>query len=81
MRQMCVASARRQKITTFCLFCHVVLVSVRLSPAGCTSLSAEEKEVLLWLFRPPLQVEPLSETSKLTEGCGEVLVEIGPRYS
>lgn len=49
-------------------------------PAGCSSLSAEQKEVLLWLFRPPLQAEPLSETPKLTEGSGEKLVEIGPRY-
>lgn len=80
MRQMDVAGVRRLAITTFCLFCHVVLVSVRLSPAGCSSLSAEQKEVLLWLFRPPLQVEPLSETPKLTEGNGEKLVEIGPRY-
>lgn len=51
-----------------------------LSAAGCESLSAEQKEVLLWLFRPPLQTEPLSEKPKLTEGSGEKLVEIGPRY-
>lgn len=81
MRQMCVASLRSLKITTLCLFCHVFFGSVWLSPAGCSSLSAEQKEVLLWLFRPPLQVEPLSETPKLTEGSGEKLVEIGPRYS
>uniref|UniRef100_H3CZV5 Phosphoribosylformylglycinamidine synthase n=1 Tax=Tetraodon nigroviridis TaxID=99883 RepID=H3CZV5_TETNG len=48
---------------------------------GCSSLSAEQKEVLLWLFRPPLQVEPLSETPKLSEGSGEKLVEIGPRLN
>lgn len=83
MRHMCIGSVcivRHLKVTTFCLFCHVVLVSVWLSPAGCSSLSAEQKEVLLWLFRPPLQVELLSETPKLTEGSGEKLVEIGPRY-
>lgn len=80
MRQKCRASIRRLKITTFRLFCHVVLVSMWLSPAGCSSLSAGQKEVLLWLFRPPLQVEPLSETPKIIEGSGEKLVEIGPRY-
>ena len=51
-----------------------------LSAAGCDSLKAEQKEVLLWLFRPPLQAEPLSEKPNLTEGSGEKLVEIGPRY-
>lgn len=51
-----------------------------LSAAGCESVSAEQKEVLLWLFRPPLQAEPLSEKPNLTEGSGEKLVEIGPRY-
>lgn len=51
-----------------------------LSAAGCESLGADQKEVLLWLFRPPLQTEPLSETPKLSEGSGERLVEIGPRY-
>lgn len=49
-------------------------------PAGFSSLGAEQKDVLLWLFRPPLQEEPLSETPRLTEGSGEKLVEIGPRY-
>lgn len=49
------------------------------SAAGCESLSAEQREVLLWLFRPPLQAEPLSEKPNLTEGSGETLVEIGPR--
>ncbi|TNM87451.1 hypothetical protein fugu_005672 [Takifugu bimaculatus] len=48
---------------------------------GCSSLSAEQKDVLLWLFRPPLQEEPLSETPRLTEGSGEKLVEIGPRLN
>ncbi|KAM6921075.1 phosphoribosylformylglycinamidine synthase [Xenentodon cancila] len=48
---------------------------------GCESLSAEQKEVLLWLFCPPLQAEPLSEKPTLTEGRGEKLVEIGPRLN
>ncbi|XP_061593812.1 phosphoribosylformylglycinamidine synthase [Cololabis saira] len=48
---------------------------------GCESLSAEQKEVLLWLFRPPLQGEPLSEKPNLTEATGEKLVEIGPRLN
>ncbi|MEQ2186961.1 hypothetical protein GOODEAATRI_034206 [Goodea atripinnis] len=46
---------------------------------GGESLKAEQKEVLLWLFRPPLQAEPLSDEPKLTEGSGDKLVEIGPR--
>lgn len=53
---------------------------VCLSHTGCSSLSAEQKEVVLWLFRPPLQIEPLSEEPKLAEGNGQKLVEIGPRY-
>ncbi|KAA8589289.1 hypothetical protein FQN60_012654, partial [Etheostoma spectabile] len=48
---------------------------------GCQRLSAEQTEVLLWLFRPPLQAEPLSEEPNLTEGSGEKLVEIGPRLN
>ncbi|KAF7661868.1 hypothetical protein LDENG_00251470 [Lucifuga dentata] len=48
---------------------------------GCDSLRAEERDVLLWLFRPPLQTEPLSENPNLTEGIGEKLVEIGPRLN
>jgi len=51
-----------------------------LPAAGCERLSAEQKEVLLWLFRPPLQAEPLSDEPHLTEGGGGTLVEIGPRY-
>lgn len=51
-----------------------------LSAAGCESVSEEQKEVLLWLFRPPLQSEPLAEKPNLTEGNGGKLVEIGPRY-
>lgn len=64
-------------------FLHSFLPSVfffLLTAAGCESLSAEQKEVLLWLFRPPLQAEPLSEKPNLTEASGEKLVEIGPRY-
>lgn len=56
------------------------VVPFRHPAVGTQSLSAEQKEVLLWLFHPPLQTAPLSETSKLTEGPGSVLVEIGPRY-
>ncbi|KAM3875975.1 phosphoribosylformylglycinamidine synthase [Diretmus argenteus] len=48
---------------------------------GCDGLGAEEKEVLLWLFRPPMQTEPLSEKANLTEGKGDKLVEIGPRLN
>ncbi|XP_076009311.1 phosphoribosylformylglycinamidine synthase [Genypterus blacodes] len=48
---------------------------------GRDSLSSEERDVLLWLFRPPLQTEPLSEKPNLTEGSGETLVEIGPRLN
>ncbi|XP_017262724.1 phosphoribosylformylglycinamidine synthase isoform X1 [Kryptolebias marmoratus] len=48
---------------------------------GSESLGAEQKEVLLWLFRPPLQTEPLSDKPNLTEGSGEKLVEIGPRLN
>lgn len=51
-----------------------------LSAAGTESLSAEQKEVLLWLFRPPLQAEQLLEKPKLTESPGNKVVEIGPRY-
>ncbi|XP_061744512.1 phosphoribosylformylglycinamidine synthase isoform X2 [Nerophis ophidion] len=48
---------------------------------GRDSLSAEHKEVLLWLFRPPLQAELLSEATKLKEADGTKLVEIGPRLN
>ncbi|XP_038165000.1 phosphoribosylformylglycinamidine synthase [Cyprinodon tularosa] len=48
---------------------------------GGEGLDAEQKEVLLWLFRPPLQAEPLSDQPKLTEGGGDKLVEIGPRLN
>ncbi|XP_068599770.1 phosphoribosylformylglycinamidine synthase [Brachionichthys hirsutus] len=49
--------------------------------AGCRSLGAEQKEVLLWLFGPPLRTEPLSESPNLAEGSEEKLVEIGPRLN
>lgn len=54
-----------------------------LTPLGAESLSVEQREVLLWLFRPALQTEQLSDTPYLTEGEGEggTLVEIGPRYT
>uniref|UniRef100_A0A4W6D2E1 Phosphoribosylformylglycinamidine synthase n=1 Tax=Lates calcarifer TaxID=8187 RepID=A0A4W6D2E1_LATCA len=73
------------EVSCFHLFlCHV-FTSVKfvflLCASGCESLSAEQKEVLLWLFRPPLQAEPLSEKPNLTEGSGEKLVEIGPRLN
>ncbi|XP_019752515.1 phosphoribosylformylglycinamidine synthase isoform X3 [Hippocampus comes] len=48
---------------------------------GSDSLSAEHKEILVWLFQPPLQAETLSETPKLKEGDGATLVEIGPRLN
>lgn len=75
-------------MTKWCTLLYIISSSfvcsskcvVLLCVAGCKSLTAEQKEVLLWLFRPPLQTEPLSEKSKFTEGSGERLVEIGPRY-
>ncbi|XP_034561977.1 phosphoribosylformylglycinamidine synthase [Notolabrus celidotus] len=48
---------------------------------GCDSLSPEQKQVLLWLLRRPLQDEPLSEEPQLTEGQGGTVVEIGPRLN
>ncbi|XP_014847333.1 PREDICTED: phosphoribosylformylglycinamidine synthase isoform X1 [Poecilia mexicana] len=48
---------------------------------GCERLDAAQTEVLLWLFRPPLQAEPLSDQPRLTEGSGDKLVEIGPRLN
>ncbi|XP_061680318.1 phosphoribosylformylglycinamidine synthase [Syngnathoides biaculeatus] len=48
---------------------------------GSNSLSAEQKEILLWLFQPPLQAQALCETPKLKEGDGATLVEIGPRLN
>ncbi|XP_037324944.2 phosphoribosylformylglycinamidine synthase [Pungitius pungitius] len=44
-------------------------------------ISTEQTEVLLWLFRPPFQAEPLSLKPKLREGAEEKLVEIGPRLN
>ncbi|XP_029939692.1 phosphoribosylformylglycinamidine synthase [Salarias fasciatus] len=44
-------------------------------------LAVGEKEVLFWLFRPPLQDGPLSEQSSLAEGDGGKIVEIGPRLN
>uniref|UniRef100_A0A3Q1FVB7 Phosphoribosylformylglycinamidine synthase n=1 Tax=Acanthochromis polyacanthus TaxID=80966 RepID=A0A3Q1FVB7_9TELE len=48
---------------------------------GCEHLDLDQREVLLWLFRPPLKAEPLSGNPTLTEGSGEKLVEIGPRLN
>ncbi|XP_068449233.1 phosphoribosylformylglycinamidine synthase [Clinocottus analis] len=48
---------------------------------GCERLSAEQKDVLLWLLRPPLQAEPPSDEPHLTEAGGGTLVEIGPRLN
>ncbi|CAL8270906.1 unnamed protein product [Arctogadus glacialis] len=48
---------------------------------GCESLSAKDREVLLWLFQSPVQAEPLSEKPFLTEEKGQRLVEIGPRLN
>lgn len=48
---------------------------------GAESLSVEQREVLLWLFRPTLQTEQLSDTPYLTEGEAGTLVEIGPRLN
>ncbi|KAM6963023.1 phosphoribosylformylglycinamidine synthase [Aplochiton taeniatus] len=53
--------------------------NVELTDGEC--LSPVQREVLLWLFHPPMQKEPLSEESYLTEGPGEKLVEIGPRLN
>ncbi|XP_024134719.1 phosphoribosylformylglycinamidine synthase isoform X2 [Oryzias melastigma] len=66
------------------LFPHLSLVTelcYNVELTGGESLSAEEKEVLLWLFRPPLQAEPLSEKPNLTESSEDTLVEIGPRLN
>uniref|UniRef100_A0A3Q3J9P4 Phosphoribosylformylglycinamidine synthase n=1 Tax=Monopterus albus TaxID=43700 RepID=A0A3Q3J9P4_MONAL len=63
-------------------FIHLCTDSLLLlSASDCDSLSAEQKGILLWLFRPPLEAELLSEKPNLTEGSGEKLVEIGPRLN
>ncbi|XP_062308332.1 phosphoribosylformylglycinamidine synthase [Osmerus eperlanus] len=43
--------------------------------------SPEQREVLQWLFRPPLQTEQLSDQPHLVGGRGGRLVEIGPRLN
>ncbi|XP_057696031.1 phosphoribosylformylglycinamidine synthase isoform X2 [Corythoichthys intestinalis] len=48
---------------------------------GSDSLTKEHKEVLVWLFRPPMQAEALGDTPKLKEEDGATLVEIGPRLN
>lgn len=49
--------------------------------SGCECLNNEQREILLWLFRPPQQPQPLSDESSLTEGSGGTVVEIGPRLN
>lgn len=49
--------------------------------SGCESLNNEQRDILLWLFCPPQQLQPLSDKSSLTEGSGGTLVEIGPRLN
>ncbi|XP_062412809.1 phosphoribosylformylglycinamidine synthase [Sardina pilchardus] len=52
--------------------------NVELNGAG--SLSADQKDVLRWLFSPP-QSGDLSEEASLKAADGERLVEIGPRLN
>ncbi|CAL9695648.1 unnamed protein product [Knipowitschia caucasica] len=49
--------------------------------SGCENLKEDQREILLWLFRPPLQSQPLSDKPTLTEGNRATLVEIGPRLN
>uniref|UniRef100_A0A3B4B5Y2 Phosphoribosylformylglycinamidine synthase n=1 Tax=Periophthalmus magnuspinnatus TaxID=409849 RepID=A0A3B4B5Y2_9GOBI len=44
-------------------------------------LSDDQRQILLWLFCPPQQLQPLSDKSSLTEGSGAALVEMGPRLN
>ncbi|XP_064189678.1 phosphoribosylformylglycinamidine synthase isoform X2 [Anguilla rostrata] len=44
-------------------------------------LSQDQKNVLRWLFSPPLQAELLAEEPFLRAGPGEIVVEIGPRLN
>ncbi|KAG5849998.1 hypothetical protein ANANG_G00077620 [Anguilla anguilla] len=44
-------------------------------------LSQDQKNVLRWLFSPPLQAEQLAEEPFLRAGPGEIVVEIGPRLN
>ncbi|KAG7487705.1 hypothetical protein MATL_G00026240 [Megalops atlanticus] len=49
--------------------------------SGHEPLSQEQKNILCWLFGPPLQAEQLKEEPFLKDGPGERLVEIGPRLN
>uniref|UniRef100_A0A6Q2ZI38 Phosphoribosylformylglycinamidine synthase n=1 Tax=Esox lucius TaxID=8010 RepID=A0A6Q2ZI38_ESOLU len=48
---------------------------------GAETLSAEQRDVLLWLFRPPLGTGELSDKPFLTGAERGRLVEIGPRLN
>ncbi|KAK7888826.1 hypothetical protein WMY93_024386 [Mugilogobius chulae] len=49
--------------------------------SGCENLKEDQRQILLWLFRPLLQSEPLSDKPSLTKANGATLVEIGPRLN
>ncbi|XP_033820759.1 phosphoribosylformylglycinamidine synthase [Periophthalmus magnuspinnatus] len=49
--------------------------------SGCENLKDDQRQILLWLFCPPQQLQPLSDKSSLTEGSGAALVEMGPRLN
>lgn len=76
----CEGPLQQDNWIVFCILLLFLFLFLLISAVGCECLSAEQKEVLLWLFRPPLQTQPLSEKPNLTESSGEKLVEIGPRY-
>lgn len=66
------------------LYPHLTITSelcYNVELTGCESLGDKEKAVLLWLFRPPHQAQPLCEKPSLSEGSGGTLVEIGPRLN
>lgn len=56
----------------------VSLVNSHLFLLGSGSLSADQKDVLCWLFSPPHH-GGLSEEPSLKAEDGERLIEIGPR--
>ncbi|KAJ0065302.1 hypothetical protein NL108_007017, partial [Boleophthalmus pectinirostris] len=47
----------------------------------CENLKDDQRQILLWLFRPPQQSQPLSDKPSLIAGSGATLVEIGPRLN
>ncbi|XP_020774474.2 phosphoribosylformylglycinamidine synthase [Boleophthalmus pectinirostris] len=49
--------------------------------SGCENLKDDQRQILLWLFRPPQQSQPLSDKPSLIAGSGATLVEIGPRLN